>query len=98
MASDQHSSSPAPQCLTMALEHNSLSPILQCQEKVSEDNTLGPEPQSQENVHTADKTETTSLNEFEILFGPMFKKYFNGATQVVSKSSVVTTADASDKR
>ncbi|GJU31578.1 retrovirus-related pol polyprotein from transposon TNT 1-94 [Tanacetum coccineum] len=41
---------------------------------------------------------TTSLNELDILFSPMFDEYFNGATPVVSKSSAVTTADASDKR
>ncbi|GJT22899.1 integrase, catalytic region, zinc finger, CCHC-type containing protein [Tanacetum coccineum] len=34
----------------------------------------------------------------ESLFSPMFDEYFNGENQVVSKSSVVTTADASDKR
>ncbi|GJR85377.1 copia protein [Tanacetum coccineum] len=39
-----------------------------------------------------------SLQELEILFGPMFNEYFNGATQVVSKSSAITTANASDKR
>ncbi|GJU63689.1 putative ribonuclease H-like domain-containing protein [Tanacetum coccineum] len=32
------------------------------------------------------------------LFGPMFDEYLNGENQVVSKSSAVTTADASDKR
>ncbi|GJW88932.1 retrovirus-related pol polyprotein from transposon TNT 1-94 [Tanacetum coccineum] len=40
---------------------------------------------------------TTSLKELEILFCLMFDEYFNGATQVVSKSSAVTTADASDR-
>ncbi|GKB33302.1 retrovirus-related pol polyprotein from transposon TNT 1-94 [Tanacetum coccineum] len=34
----------------------------------------------------------------EMLFSPMFDEYFNGATQVVSKSFVVTTTDTSDKR
>ncbi|GKD36283.1 hypothetical protein Tco_1251792 [Tanacetum coccineum] len=32
-----------------------------------------------------------------MLSGLMFNEYFNGATQVVSNSSVVTTADASNK-
>ncbi|GKA53008.1 hypothetical protein Tco_0746323 [Tanacetum coccineum] len=82
MASDHDSSDPAPQFQTMALEHNSLSP----------------DPQSQENVPTTDMTETTSLQELEMLFGPMFDEYFNGATQVVSKSSAVNIVDASDKR
>ncbi|GJW65445.1 retrovirus-related pol polyprotein from transposon TNT 1-94 [Tanacetum coccineum] len=43
-------------------------------------------------------TKTTSLKELEILFGPIFVEYFNGATQVVSKSFAVTTTDVSDKR
>ncbi|GKE15743.1 hypothetical protein Tco_1423320, partial [Tanacetum coccineum] len=34
----------------------------------------------------------------ESLFGPLFEEYFNGENQVVSKSFVVITADASDKR
>ncbi|GJY98079.1 hypothetical protein Tco_0514989 [Tanacetum coccineum] len=40
----------------------------------------------------------TSMIELERLFGPLFDEYFNGENQVVSKSSAVTTADASDKR
>ncbi|GJR11465.1 hypothetical protein Tco_0794117 [Tanacetum coccineum] len=43
-------------------------------------------------------TVTASIIELEGLFGPLFDKYFNGENQVVSKSSDVTTADASDKR
>ncbi|GKC60785.1 hypothetical protein Tco_1088383, partial [Tanacetum coccineum] len=33
-----------------------------------------------------------------MLFSPMFDEYFTGATTVVSKSSDVITANASDKR
>ncbi|GJX23902.1 hypothetical protein Tco_0228347 [Tanacetum coccineum] len=40
----------------------------------------------------------TSMIELESQFGPSFDEYFNGENQVVSKSSDVTTADASDKR
>ncbi|GJU01220.1 hypothetical protein Tco_1111558 [Tanacetum coccineum] len=40
----------------------------------------------------------TSMIELESLFGPLFDEYFNGENQVVSKSSAVTTANASDKR
>ncbi|GJT64290.1 hypothetical protein Tco_1015770 [Tanacetum coccineum] len=40
----------------------------------------------------------TSMIELESLFGPSFDEYFNGENQVVSKPSVVTTAEASDKR
>nr|GEW90782.1 hypothetical protein [Tanacetum cinerariifolium] len=54
-------------------------------------------PQSQENVSHAAETVTTS-NELDLLFSLMFDELFNGTTQVVSKSSVVTTADANNKR
>ncbi|GJZ87892.1 hypothetical protein Tco_0659674 [Tanacetum coccineum] len=46
----------------------------------------------------ADMTVMTSMIELESLFDLLFDEYFNGENQVVSKSSVVTTADASDKR
>ncbi|GJS70350.1 hypothetical protein Tco_0703191 [Tanacetum coccineum] len=49
-------------------------------------------------VLTADMISMTSMIELKGLFGPSFAKYFNGENQVVSKSSAVTTADASDKR
>ncbi|GKC29474.1 hypothetical protein Tco_1036768 [Tanacetum coccineum] len=49
-------------------------------------------------VPTADMVVMTSMIELESLFGPLFDEYFNGENQVVLKSSVVTTADASDKR
>ncbi|GJS28451.1 hypothetical protein Tco_0489071 [Tanacetum coccineum] len=38
------------------------------------------------------------MKELESLFGPLFDEYLNAENQVVSKSFVVTTADASDKR
>ncbi|GJT63936.1 hypothetical protein Tco_1015416 [Tanacetum coccineum] len=62
-----------------------------------EQNSLGHDLQSQENVPLADETVTTSLNELDMLFSPMFDEYFNGATLVVSKSSIVPTTDAFDK-
>ncbi|GJZ19930.1 retrovirus-related pol polyprotein from transposon TNT 1-94 [Tanacetum coccineum] len=43
------------------------------------------------------KTVTTS-NELDLLFSPMFDELLNGTTQVVSKSSIVTTADAPNQR
>ncbi|GJY44099.1 integrase, catalytic region, zinc finger, CCHC-type containing protein [Tanacetum coccineum] len=49
-------------------------------------------------TQSKDETVTTSFKELDILFSPMFDKYFNGATSVVSKSFVVPTADAPDKR
>ncbi|GKD56966.1 hypothetical protein Tco_1290353 [Tanacetum coccineum] len=39
----------------------------------------------------------TLMTKLESLFGPLFDEYLNGENQVVSKSFVVTTADASDK-
>ncbi|GJX52564.1 ribonuclease H-like domain-containing protein [Tanacetum coccineum] len=44
------------------------------------------------------KFPTVDMIELESLFGPLFDEYFNGENQVVSKSSAVTTTDASDKR
>ncbi|GKC50371.1 hypothetical protein Tco_1073116 [Tanacetum coccineum] len=49
-------------------------------------------------VPTTDMIVMTSMIELESLFGPLFDEYFNGENLVVSKSSAVTTADASDKR
>ncbi|GKE11393.1 hypothetical protein Tco_1414944, partial [Tanacetum coccineum] len=49
-------------------------------------------------VPTAGLIVMTSMIEFGSLFSPLFDEYFNGENQVVSKSSVVTTVDASDKR
>ncbi|GJW08404.1 hypothetical protein Tco_1570827 [Tanacetum coccineum] len=49
-------------------------------------------------VPTVDMIVMMSMTELESLFGPMFEEYFNEENQVVSKSPVVTTADASDKR
>ncbi|GKE96732.1 hypothetical protein Tco_1581587 [Tanacetum coccineum] len=40
----------------------------------------------------------TSIIDLESLFGPLFDEYLNGEIQVVSKSSAVTTADASATR
>ncbi|GKF82819.1 hypothetical protein Tco_0244475, partial [Tanacetum coccineum] len=48
-------------------------------------------------VPSTDMIVMTSMIELESLFGPLFDEYFNGENQVVSKSSAVTTADASDK-
>nr|GEV03206.1 retrotransposon protein, putative, Ty1-copia subclass [Tanacetum cinerariifolium] len=43
------------------------------------------------------KTVTTS-NELDLLFSPMFDELLNGCSKVMSKSSVVTTADAPNQR
>ncbi|GKB21058.1 hypothetical protein Tco_0854981 [Tanacetum coccineum] len=49
-------------------------------------------------VPTANMIVMMSMIELESIFGPLFDEYLNGENQVVSNSSVVTTADASDKR
>ncbi|GJS43881.1 hypothetical protein Tco_0568924 [Tanacetum coccineum] len=49
-------------------------------------------------VPSANMIVMTLMIELESLFGHLFDEYFNGENQVVSKSSAVTTADASDKR
>ncbi|GJR34956.1 hypothetical protein Tco_1210640 [Tanacetum coccineum] len=61
-----------------------------------EHNSLSLDPHCQDNVPIADETVTTSLQELEMLFGPMFDEYFNGATQVVSKSSAPQGQDVLD--
>nr|GEY14647.1 hypothetical protein [Tanacetum cinerariifolium] len=77
----------------MASVHVSSDPFPQCQRTALEHDSLSPDPQCQENVaHTAG-TVTTS-NELDLLFSLMFDELLNGSTQVVSKSSAVTTADA----
>nr|GFA45647.1 retrovirus-related Pol polyprotein from transposon TNT 1-94 [Tanacetum cinerariifolium] len=50
-----------------------------------------------ENVTQPDRTVTMS-NELDLLFSPMFDELLNGSSKVVSKSSVVTTADAHNQR
>nr|GEY64742.1 integrase, catalytic region, zinc finger, CCHC-type, peptidase aspartic, catalytic [Tanacetum cinerariifolium] len=79
---DYVNSDPAPQCLTTILERGYLSPATKSQVSVSQ----------------AAMTITMSLNELDMLFSLMFDEYFTRATTVVSKSSVIPTADASDKR
>nr|GFC60950.1 hypothetical protein [Tanacetum cinerariifolium] len=54
-------------------------------------------PQIQENVTQADKTVTTS-NELDFLFSLIFDELLNGSSKVVSKSSVVSSADAPNQR
>nr|GEW08802.1 hypothetical protein [Tanacetum cinerariifolium] len=53
--------------------------------------------QRQANVPQADKTVTTS-NELDLLFSLMFDELLNGPSKVVSKSSVVSAADATNQR
>nr|GEV19806.1 hypothetical protein [Tanacetum cinerariifolium] len=113
MASVQNSSDPAPTRQSMASAHNSSDPTNtrqmmasvqissdpapECQKMALEHNSLSPGRKCQENVSHKDKTDTTS-NELDLLFSPMFDELLNGSTKVVSKSSVVSAADAPNQR
>nr|GFC81193.1 Gag-Pol polyprotein [Tanacetum cinerariifolium] len=97
MASVQNSSDPAPTCQRMASVQISSDPSPECQTMALEHNSLSPGRNCQENVSHEDKTVTMS-NELDLLFSPMFDELLNGSTKVVSKSSVVSAADASNQR
>nr|GEZ92406.1 hypothetical protein [Tanacetum cinerariifolium] len=77
----------------MASDHVSFGPVPQFQRTTLEYDGLSPGPQCQENVPHIAGTVTTS-NELDLLFSLMFDELLNGSTQVVSKSSAVTTSDA----
>nr|GFB34854.1 hypothetical protein [Tanacetum cinerariifolium] len=62
-----------------------------------EHGSLSPGPQCQENVTQADRRVTTS-NELDLLFSLMFNELLNGSSKVVSKSSDVSTANATNQR
>ncbi|GJX28146.1 hypothetical protein Tco_0236225 [Tanacetum coccineum] len=82
---------------TTVSDHVSSDPVPQCLTTALEQDNLYPGPQSQENVPQAAETVTTS-NELDLLFSLMFDELLNGNTPVVSKSSVVTAADAPNPR
>nr|GFB61908.1 hypothetical protein [Tanacetum cinerariifolium] len=77
----------------MASDHVSSDPIPECQRTALEHDSLSPGIQCHENVTQADRIVTTS-NERDLLFSLMFDEFLNGSSQVMSKSSVVSTADA----
>ncbi|GJW33311.1 retrovirus-related pol polyprotein from transposon TNT 1-94 [Tanacetum coccineum] len=81
----------------MASYHISFDHVLKCPTTALEQVSLSPGPQSQENVPQTAETVTMS-NELDLLFSLMFDELLNGTTQVVSKSSAVTTADAPNQR
>nr|GFA73472.1 hypothetical protein [Tanacetum cinerariifolium] len=85
----------------MASVHISSDPELKFQSMAStmalNHDSLSPGRKCQENVSHGDRTVTTS-NELDLLFSPMFDELLNGPSQVVSKSSAVTTADESIQR
>nr|GEU91916.1 integrase, catalytic region, zinc finger, CCHC-type, peptidase aspartic, catalytic [Tanacetum cinerariifolium] len=77
----------------MASNHISSDPVPQCQRTALEHDSLSLGHQCQENVPHAAGTVTMS-NELDLLYSPMLDELLNGSTQVVSKSSAVTTSDA----
>ncbi|GJX53573.1 retrovirus-related pol polyprotein from transposon TNT 1-94 [Tanacetum coccineum] len=81
----------------MASDHVSSDPVPQCPTTALEHDSLIPGPQSQEHVPQAAETVTTS-NELDLLFSPMLDELLNGTTQVISKSSAITTTDAPNQR
>nr|GEZ95780.1 hypothetical protein [Tanacetum cinerariifolium] len=83
---------PQSRAYTMASDHVNSDPVPQCQRTTLEHDSLSLGPPCQENVPHAARIVTTS-NELDLLFIPMFDELLNGSTQVVSKSSDVTTAD-----
>nr|GEY75282.1 integrase, catalytic region, zinc finger, CCHC-type, peptidase aspartic, catalytic [Tanacetum cinerariifolium] len=74
-------------------DHVSSDPVKECPTTALEHDSLSPGLQCQENVPQADRIITTS-NELDLLFSPMIDELLNGSSQVVSKSSAVTTTDA----
>nr|GFB30043.1 hypothetical protein [Tanacetum cinerariifolium] len=78
MASAHNSFDPAPTCQTMASVQISSDPVPKCQTMALEHNSLSPGRNCQENISHTDKTSTTS-NELDLLFSPMFDELFNGS-------------------
>nr|GEW92155.1 retrovirus-related Pol polyprotein from transposon TNT 1-94 [Tanacetum cinerariifolium] len=93
----QLSSDPEPECQTMASDQNISDPAPECQTMAINHDSLSPVIQRQANVPQADRTVTTS-NELDLLFSLMFDELLNGSSKVVSKSSVVSAADAPNQR
>nr|GEV62680.1 Gag-Pol polyprotein [Tanacetum cinerariifolium] len=81
----------------MASDHVSSDPGPQCQSTALEHDSLSSGPKCQENVTQVDRTVTTS-NELDLLFSLMFDELLNGSSQVLSKSSAESTADAHNQR
>nr|GFC21482.1 retrovirus-related Pol polyprotein from transposon TNT 1-94 [Tanacetum cinerariifolium] len=81
----------------MASDHVSSDPAPECQRMALEHESLSLAIQCQENVPQSDTTVATS-NELDLLFSLMFDELLNGSSKVVSKSSVVSSADALNQR
>nr|GEV92710.1 putative reverse transcriptase domain-containing protein [Tanacetum cinerariifolium] len=91
-ASVHNCTDPGPTCQVKASVQISSDPAPKCQTMALEHDSLSPSHQCQENVPHAAGT-VTMLNELDLLFSLMFDELLNGSTQVVLKSSVVTTTD-----
>nr|GFC60343.1 Gag-Pol polyprotein [Tanacetum cinerariifolium] len=77
----------------MALDQLSSDPAPECQTMALNHDSLSPVNQRQANVTQPDKTVTTS-NELDLLFSSMFDELLNGSSKIMSKSFVVSAADA----
>nr|GFC20888.1 hypothetical protein [Tanacetum cinerariifolium] len=97
MVSTHNSSDPAPTCQSKVSDQNGSDPAPECQTMALNHDSLSPGRTCQENVSQGDKTVTTS-NELDLLFCLMFDELLNGSSKVVSKSSVVSAADAPIQR
>nr|GFB57963.1 integrase, catalytic region, zinc finger, CCHC-type, peptidase aspartic, catalytic [Tanacetum cinerariifolium] len=97
MASSLNSSDPVPTCQTMASVQISSDLTPECQTMTLEHDSLSPGRKCQENFSHGDMTGTTS-NELDLLFSLMFNELLNGSSKVVSKSSAVSIADATNQR
>nr|GFA10696.1 integrase, catalytic region, zinc finger, CCHC-type, peptidase aspartic, catalytic [Tanacetum cinerariifolium] len=80
----------------MASDHVGSDLASECQRMALEHDSLSPTIKCQANVPQADRTVTTS-NELDLLFSLMFDELLNGSSKVVSKSSSVSSADASNQ-
>nr|GFB88001.1 hypothetical protein [Tanacetum cinerariifolium] len=99
MASVQNSTDLGPSRHSQASAHNSSDPALTCQRMASVLISSDPAPECQtmaleHNSLSPELGTVTTSNELDLLFSPMFDELLNGFTQVVSKSSAITTVDA----
>nr|GFD38706.1 retrovirus-related Pol polyprotein from transposon TNT 1-94 [Tanacetum cinerariifolium] len=81
----------------MASNQNSFDPAPECQTMALNHDSLSLAIQRQGKVTQADRTVTTS-KELDLLFSLMFDELLNRSSKVVSKSSVVSAADAPNQR
>nr|GFA16118.1 copia protein [Tanacetum cinerariifolium] len=88
---------PNQQLPQIASDQNSSDPAPECQTMALNHDSLSPAIQCQANISHADRTVKMS-NELDLLFSPMFDELVNGSSKVVSKSSVVSAADAPNQR